>query len=143
MQTFLPYPDLRRSATSLDSRRLGKQRVEAFQILQCLYGEGSLAWSNHPAVLMWKGCAPFLKEYFNEVSAEWERRGYVHNMGYYRLGRRSPPWWFGVNAFHSAHRAALLWKEATRHEPAWYALLGWREKPRYQYWWPTQHERFS
>jgi len=33
MQTFLPYPDLRDSVACLDNKRLGKQRVEAMQIL--------------------------------------------------------------------------------------------------------------
>ena len=34
MQTFLPYPDFVKSAQCLDYRRLGKQRVEAKQILE-------------------------------------------------------------------------------------------------------------
>lgn len=34
MQTFLCYPDFNKSAQVLDYRRLGKQRVEAWQILQ-------------------------------------------------------------------------------------------------------------
>jgi hypothetical protein len=29
VQTFLPYPDFAASAATLDSKRLGKQRVEA------------------------------------------------------------------------------------------------------------------
>jgi Pyrimidine dimer DNA glycosylase len=36
MQTFLPYPDFVACARVLDSRRLGKQRVEALQILRAL-----------------------------------------------------------------------------------------------------------
>ena len=34
MQTFMPYPDYSESARCLDRQRLGKQRVEAFQILR-------------------------------------------------------------------------------------------------------------
>lgn len=34
MQTFLPYPDLLKSVQCLDNKRLGKQRVEAMQILR-------------------------------------------------------------------------------------------------------------
>jgi len=34
MQTFLPFPDFAESAKCLDNRRLGKQRVEAKQILR-------------------------------------------------------------------------------------------------------------
>jgi hypothetical protein len=36
MQTFLPYPDFSQSARVLDSKRLGKQRVECLQILETL-----------------------------------------------------------------------------------------------------------
>jgi hypothetical protein len=45
VQTFLPYPDFRRTAEVLDSPRLGKQRVETLQILRALelpeYGGGT------------------------------------------------------------------------------------------------------
>jgi len=34
MQTFLPYPDFAASSAVLDDRRLGKQRVEALQIVR-------------------------------------------------------------------------------------------------------------
>ena len=36
MQTFLPYPSFVESAKALDNKRLGKQRVEAYQILKTL-----------------------------------------------------------------------------------------------------------
>lgn len=39
MQTFLPYADFSMSAKCLDYRRLGKQRVEAMQILNAIRGE--------------------------------------------------------------------------------------------------------
>lgn len=39
MQTFLPYKSFVKSAACLDMRRLGKQRVEAKQILMALTGE--------------------------------------------------------------------------------------------------------
>jgi len=56
MQTFLPQISFKESAECLDNRRLGKQRVEAMQIMKALllpeYG-----WKNHPAVKMWKGLA--------------------------------------------------------------------------------------
>ena len=38
MQTFLPYRNFRKSLQSLDDKRLGKQRVETFQILNNLLG---------------------------------------------------------------------------------------------------------
>jgi len=39
MNTFLPYPDFVKSAQCLDYRRLGKQRVEAWQIYLALTKE--------------------------------------------------------------------------------------------------------
>jgi hypothetical protein len=36
MQTFLPYPNFKKSLQILDYRRLGKQRVEAYQIIRIL-----------------------------------------------------------------------------------------------------------
>jgi len=38
MQTFLPYPDFKRSAQVLDRQRLGKQRVENLQLMTALTG---------------------------------------------------------------------------------------------------------
>lgn len=36
--TFLPYADIKQSVKSLDDQRLGKQRVEAFNIINAIYG---------------------------------------------------------------------------------------------------------
>ena len=52
MQTFVPYPDLHDSAAVLDYRRLGKQRVEAYQIIRAAL-HLSKGWGNHPATRMW------------------------------------------------------------------------------------------
>ena len=54
MQTFLPFSDFEKSAKALDYRRLGKQRIEAYQIWKVLTGQ-TTAWKNHPAVKMWQG----------------------------------------------------------------------------------------
>jgi hypothetical protein len=43
LQTFLPYADFVKTAKCLDYRRLGKQRVEAFQILNILEGKTTKA----------------------------------------------------------------------------------------------------
>ena len=63
VNTFLPYSSFKKSVKSLDNKRLGKQRVEAKQILTALSNGGS--WSNHPAALMWKGYEECLKLYIN------------------------------------------------------------------------------
>ena len=38
MQTFLPYESFEESASVLDWRRLGKQRVEGMQIINAISG---------------------------------------------------------------------------------------------------------
>lgn len=123
MQTFLPYPDLRASCVVLDDRRLGKQRVETFQILRALTFE-TYAWRNHPAVRMWRGFVPGLVRYGRENCREWMRRGYSDSLADKFLDWTDglepddpplPPW-FGWEPVHRSHRLALL-----RKEPEWYA----------------------
>ncbi|MBF0481604.1 MAG: hypothetical protein HQK81_01365 [Desulfovibrionaceae bacterium] len=135
MQTFLPYPDFYSSAACLDYRRLGKQRLEAKNILKILAGEtSSKAWRNHPAVLMWRGGEDALREYYNACLAEWISRGYRNTMLPERLPAARPPkpWWFGLERFHAAHRANLL-----RKDPTYYGQFGWKEDPAMEYWWPV------
>ena len=81
MQTFLPYKSFDESLKSLDYRRLGKQRVEAMQILNVLLGRTETkGWSNHPITRMWEGYEPSLQLYFNMCVEEWVNRGYNNNM---------------------------------------------------------------
>lgn len=125
MQTFLPYPSFLASATALDDRRLGKQRVETFQILRALVFP-TYGWKNHPAVAMWRGFSPALVSYGLTVCREWERRGYadavagalldftggtVPQPDALRAEGRLPPW-LGDEAVHASHRSALLRKDS-------------------------------
>ena len=72
MQTFLPYADFSKTAKCLDYKRLGKQRVEAKQILNILLDRTETkGWRNHPAVLMWVGYENALKIYYNMILDEW------------------------------------------------------------------------
>jgi len=139
MQTFLPLPDFAASARVLDSRRLGKQRLEAWQILAVLEGRAT-GWDTHPATRMWRGCGYALALYGIVVCDEWRARGHEDTMrprfdaglathlaaGGFRLPR-----WFGDEAFHAAHRSNLLRKDA-----AWYGRFGWTEPPDLPYCWP-------
>lgn len=124
MQTFLPYPDLRASCVVLDDRRLGKQRVETFQILRALTWP-SYAWKNHPAVRMWRGFVPGLVEYGLESCREWTRRGYADSVaeqlvawtgGREPVGAPLPPW-FGLEPLHLSHRSSLLRKDPAHYRP--------------------------
>ncbi len=121
IQTFLPYADFQKSAKCLDYRRLGKQRVEAKQIISLLEkhdnGEdiSKLPWGNHPAVRMWIGYTDALKLYYNIIVQEWIYRGYKNNMEYYNIhihpNKNFPPPWFGRKDFHDAHKSNLLRKD--------------------------------
>ncbi|MER7983892.1 MSMEG_6728 family protein [Streptomyces sp. NPDC095817] len=76
MQTFLPYPDFTQSAAVLDQARLGKQRVEALQVLRGLTVPG-YGWRNHPAVRMWTGYEEALVRYGLDVCAMWVADGHA------------------------------------------------------------------
>ncbi len=70
MQTFLPYADFGSSARVLDPKRLGKQRVEAIQVLRALTVPG-YGWRHHPAAAMWAGYEEALVTYGLDVCAVW------------------------------------------------------------------------
>lgn len=115
----------------MDYRRLGKQRVEAMQLINIQEGR-TKTWSNHPASRMWDGYVDALKSYCNHMIVEWKNRGYNNTMKFYSL--TSPvyfPPWMKDEAFHASHRAALLYKDYE-----YYKQFGWVEKPELNYVWP-------
>ena len=128
MQTFLPYADFRDSSAVLDDRRLGKQRVETFQILRALTWP-AYAWKNHPAVRMWRGFVPALVAYGIANCDEWSRRGYQDTVSRSLLeftGGRRPeldelaadgrlPPWLDLDVLHLSHQSSLV-----RKDPEWY-----------------------
>jgi len=134
MQTFLPYSNIRKSVQVLDSKRLGKQRVEAFQILNIILNRTKkLGWRNHPAVNMWRGYPNFLKIYINESISEWISRGFKNTMKFERIrGKIRIPDWFGNKTFHSSHKSNLL-----RKNQSYYSQFNWKEKNNLPYFWPV------
>ena len=76
MQTFLPYPDFAESAAALDPKRLGKQRVEALQVLRAVT-RTTYGWKRHPAVRMWVGYPEGVASYGMVMVAEWVGRGWA------------------------------------------------------------------
>jgi len=110
MQVFLPYADFSESARVLDWRRLGKQRVEARQILDAI--EKGTRWRHHPIVKMWQPWTDAIRLYFNAVSMEWVSRGYNHNMGFYKVDafRTELPCWLGREDIHRAYQSNLVRK---------------------------------
>jgi hypothetical protein len=122
VQTFLPYADFDRTAQVLDSARLGKQRVEALQVLRALtfpdYG-----WQRHPVVGMWRGYRPALVAYGQTIVREWTARGHPDRCGpqiaeFSADGPFRPPPWLGSPVLHRSHRSALV-----RKDPAYYGPL--------------------
>lgn len=107
------------TAHSLDWQRLGKQRVEAYQIIRTLTGESS-GWAHHPAVLMWNGYIEELKMYHDVMIEVWVGRGYRNNMKQYRgwyVSAPLPPW---VNDdLVRSHRSNLVRKKPEHYRPLW------------------------
>lgn len=149
MQTFLPYPDFKKTAQCLDYKRLGKQRVESFQILLLIdrikrndiYKENGkkIGWINHPAVLQWIGYERALKEYLNICIFEWINRGYNNTIEIYNLkGKIKYPKWLGNEEFHASHRSNLLRKD---HE--FYSRYNWKEQSNLPYVWCVKNKELA
>jgi hypothetical protein len=148
MQTFLPYPDFAASAATLDDRRLGKQRVEALQVLRALVREG-YGWQHHPAVRMWRGFPEAVAAYGLAVCAEWSGRGKADTVAdsitadLAAAGLPAPrsqaeleedgllPKWLGDDRLHRSHRGALAAKL-----PEHYAPRFPDDDPGGEYFWP-------
>lgn len=137
MQIFLPYPDMKKSLQALDNKRLGKQRVETYQIISAITRRPKLdgtpykGWLNHPCTVMWKNHVPALKLYMNISITEWIERGFKNTMGLEEINEEIvlPPF-IGNERFHSSHRANLLKKE-----PDFYSKYQWTENPQDPYVW--------
>lgn len=127
MQTFLPYPSFRESARVLDRPRLGKQRVEAFQLLRAQTVPG-YGWRHHPAAKMWTGYVPALVAYGVAMTDEWIASGRADTVrdkllafapeidGVPQEELDVPPW-LGGEAFHLSHRSNLIRKDPEHYRP--------------------------
>ena len=149
MQTFLPFPGFARSAAALDDRRLGKQRVEALQVVRALTWE-TYGWKHHPAVRMWAGRVEALGRYGYTICAEWVRRGYADTCAVSiaadldsagvstvrteaeLLTAGEMPAWLGDERVHGSHRAALV-----RKDPEHYRAQFPDADPADPYHWPV------
>lgn len=137
MQTFVPYADIHESGLVLDRARLGKQRVETFQLIRCNL-DVSLGWKNHPAAKMWADNINGLIAYGMAICDAWIARGYKDTCREKILSYGEPdpldmPFWWGDERVHSSHRANLL-----RKLPEHYVQFGWDENPETPYFWPSQ-----
>lgn len=135
MNTFLPYKSFIDSAKCLDYRRLGKQRVEAWQIYQAITNS-NYGWQHHPIVNMWRGYEQALLRYGMAICWEWKKRGYIDNMEdrfikAYKINKdNGNPKWIGNKEFHSSHRSNLL-----RKDKEYYGKFNWKELDNLPYVW--------
>jgi hypothetical protein len=153
LQTFLPFPDFAASANALDRRRLGKQRVEALQVLRALTTPG-YGWRHHPAVRMWKGYEEALGSYGVTVCRTWYSRGFADTCELKlreelaQVGVTAPrsqeeladagalPPWLGDEALHRSHQSSLL-----RKDPGFYRPLFPDTPDDLPYVWPIRSSR--
>lgn len=131
MQTFLPYPDFRRSLETLDKTRLGNQ----------IYREGLTlvrgGWKNHPISKMWKGYEFALCTYCLIGLDVLSSRGrhYPHWIEYFTNKRTEykntgMPSWIGDEEFHRSHRLNLLFKNPEHYSKYFNEKIP-QEKPEY------------
>lgn len=158
MQTFLPYTSYRECAKALDNKRLNKQILECYQILNILSGQSkSRAWAHHPAVLMWAGAENHLYDYTMTMVKEATLRGIkvgknldnlkaLYNKCKSMWGDALPVWRKSKHKehVHITHRVNLYHKD-----PIYYASFGQFVEDQYntpccekcKYYWATHKER--
>ena len=155
MQTFLPYADFARTASVLDTKRLGKQRVETIQIVRALTRE-KYGWRHHPAVLMWRGCEEALGRYGLTMVEAWTTLGFADTCaatiradlaaaGIHDVRSQADlaaagalPRWLGDEELHRSHRSALV-----RKDPEHYRLVFPDVPDDLEYVWPSRTDRFA
>jgi predicted DNA-binding transcriptional regulator AlpA len=128
MQTFMTHDNYMDTAKALDNKRLGKQRVEAYQILKALRGDynDTGAWVNHPATVMWRNHQYDLALYGLTISMEFYERGFdgynmveTFNDLMSQLARTNTehyPWWVNDELLRYTHQSNLVRKDADYYD---------------------------
>ena len=134
MQTFTPYSSFEASARALDTKRLGKQRVEVIQIVRALTVPG-YGWASHPAVLMWKGYEEALGRYGLTMCDVWLELGFgdtcaatiaedlakvgietIRTYDELQAAGALPDWLF-TDEVQRSHRSSLVRKDPDHYRP--------------------------
>lgn len=158
MQTFLPHSAPAYCAEALDNKRLNKQILEGYQILNVLSGQSkSGAWRNHPAVLMWQDSEWNLWSYIQACIKEAVKRGIKTDKNVSNLNALKDKchknWSENTPVFAKnqeyikrlivTHRANLYLKDPIYYAEYQYAVNSEYNKPccdRCKYFWPTHLE---
>ncbi len=162
MQTFLTSTNSLKCAQNLDSKRLNKQILEGYQILNVLSGRTKGGWRNHPAVLMWKGYEHGLWQYVGSMINIASLRGIKTENNVKNLnalyeecsddwGNEHPAFWRDENKVMriiTTHRANLFKKDPLYYVKYQYAVdspynapcCPDRKEP-CKYYWPTHEDK--
>jgi len=163
MQTFLPHSTFDSCARALDNKRLNKQILEGYQILNVNSGMSETGgWRNHPAVLMWRGHEGSLLEYVRSMIMEAKLRGIgtegnEKNINLlvskirYKLNYGAPDWMFDnlkLMRVITTHRFNLFKKDPlyyARYQDSMYSPYNMpccpQSKKPCQYYWVTHESR--
>lgn len=155
MQTFLPYKDFAKTAQALDNKRLNKQILEGYQILNVLSNDDPKAgWRNHPAVKMWRGHEFGLLDYVFTMVDEANKRGIktennvaniitLRDRAGYRWGKGLPSWFNNtetISRINTTHKANLYIKDSMYYHDFLDAVTDKNNEPccaRCNYFWVT------
>lgn len=124
MNSFVCDEDYDKAAAALDYRRLGKQRVECYQMLAALTGR-AVGWRNHPATRAWEGHEKSLAEFAIACHIEWLERGYKDTtLGRMRelaaeLPDTDKPWWVSDERWLTNIRGILVMKRPSHYSVHW------------------------
>lgn len=159
MQTFLPSANPVITARWLDSKRLNKQILECYQILNVLSGKSPTGgWRNHPAVLMWRGFERGLWSYVQAMILEARSRGIKTENNEANLnrlkdqcwedwGNNAPSFWNDNNKLMrvtTTHKASLFDKDPMYYSKFSYAKNSFYNQPccpTCKYYWVTHEGR--
>ena len=163
MKTFLPIrlatfkDSVYASLNALDNARLGKQRVETYQLYRILRGiDGQSKWRFHPASIQWRGYHEALGLYLVASLEVWGSRlskagipmsneRMSENVKRFRIGidpktneaydwdTVSLPWWWSCDAIFNSD-AASLYRKDKKH----YADYKQYDEQYAEYVWPHQ-----
>jgi hypothetical protein len=133
MQTFVPEGlNFELGFENLDYKRLGKQRVEAWQILNSIRridNSGnpliSRGWISHPATRMWSNYPRALALYGIMCCEEWINRGYKDSLFdrfvdvYESMKHENPEPPAFLDDLMESHRSNLIRKYPEYYQPIW------------------------
>ena len=154
MQTFVPFNNFEDSAAVLDNKRLNKQLLEGRQIYNILAsGKRSGAWTNHPAVKMWRNYDMAFFQYLKVIKDECIHRGIktennwnailqIHESNWNRGSNVvMPPWWDDERV-HESHRNNLYVKDND-----YYMMFANAQRTacceKCNYFWPTHTKMYA